>query len=157
MRRQEGFVLVSTLIIALIALIMLLGLSYLIFYGTRLMGTAKRYSSALEAAKGGALECLQALQTCSISNTFKCEHSTSVWNTYVADVTPYTSHSNPDDIISHPDWQKNYGSYTVYCKVVHTQTIINGYLYGVEVVGRRQGGQETAWISLGYRLDIVGL
>ncbi|OAQ20719.1 hypothetical protein [Thermosulfurimonas dismutans] len=157
MNKKEGFILINTIIISLVALIMLLGLTYLIFYGTRMSGISKRYTSALEAAKGGTLECLTALKNCTIINSFKCEHSTNTWSAYVSDTTNATSHSSPEDIIQHADWQKDYGNYRVSCKIVDTRGYTNGYFYAVEVVGEKIGGEERAWLSVGYRLEIVGL
>ncbi|HFC98172.1 MAG TPA: hypothetical protein ENJ40_06930 [Thermosulfurimonas dismutans] len=154
--RERGFILLYTLIITLVALVMLLGLTYLIFYGSRLSGWSKRYTSALEAAKGGTLECLQALKDCTITNTFKCDHSRETWSAFVSDVTSVTSHSSPADIVQNPDWQKSYGTYRVYCKIIDTHGYTDGYLYSVEIVGRRIGGNETAWLSVGYKVEITG-
>lgn len=169
-RKQEGFILINTIILSLVALIMLLGLSLLIYYGSKLSGIEKRYTSALEAAKGGTLECLTALKdcfnnwtisnsfNCTISNPFKCRRSTDTWTAFTStSLSDLTSHASPQDIINFPDWQKDYGSYKVYCKIIDTRGYTNGYFYAVEVVAQKIGGNETAWLSVGYRLEIVGL
>ncbi len=167
MRKEEGFVLINTIILSLIALIMLLGLVMLIYYGHRLSGMGKRYTSALEAAKGGALECAAALNNCTLdNNTFKCEHPTDTWEAYTATpLADLTSHTSPADIVNFPDWQRDYGNYRVYCKIVETfcpsepdGTCSYGYdiFYAVEVVGQRVGGNESAWLAIGYRLKYTG-
>ena len=151
--KRQGFVLINTLIVSLIALIMILGLNYSLFYSTRFTGFSKRYTSALEAAKGGALKCIEAIEKCTIQNSFKCRESTENWE--VNNLENARSRSKPEDIINHADWHKSYGNYEVWCKIVDTRynVVKNSYFYAIEVVARKSGGDETAWLAVGYLLE----
>ncbi len=51
---EKGMALITTLVLGLIALVFIGALLYILTTGTRISGTEKRYSTALEAAKGGA-------------------------------------------------------------------------------------------------------
>ncbi len=54
MRTDRGIALVTTLILGLIALVLVGALLYLLTTGTKISGIQKRYSTALEAARGAA-------------------------------------------------------------------------------------------------------
>ena len=159
MTKNRAFVLIHTLIITLIALLMLAGLSYVMFYNIKLSGVSKRYTSALEAARGAALECMKGIQKNCVSflkteSSFKCNISSDSWPSD----SKYTSHSNPQDIINYADWpktSKKYGDYEVYCKIVST-LIYSGVegsykVYALEVVAKKADSAEVAWISVGVK------
>ena len=65
--RERGIALITTLLLGLIAVILIGVLLYFLTTGTRISGVEKRYSVALEAAKGASEYIMQLLLTGNIT------------------------------------------------------------------------------------------
>lgn len=164
---EKGIALVTSLILSLIAVVLASAIMMLVVSSTKQSGTVKRYTSALEAAKGGVEEFLIDVKNSTWSSasdnwidehTCKLKRDSSTWPIACSfcsnSMEKCISHSNPSDIINNPDWQKTYGSYTVYAKIVDTKGYIDGFLYNIEVVGTNNSTNEKAWINVLYQIKL---
>ena len=166
---QKGMALVTTLLLSLIGLGLVLVVFNLVITGTRTSGTIKRYTTALEAAKGGAEDFINSLSTTSFNvnpsdpnwyngHNCKVDRDTDNW-TVICGVsmcgsnnTNCTSHSKPQDIINNYDWKKDYGDYSVYVKIVDVKGTADGYyLYTIDIISKNNNTSEQAWISIVYQ------
>ncbi|MBX6423038.1 hypothetical protein [Thermosulfurimonas sp. F29] len=136
--KRRGFVLVSTLIYTLAALVMVLGVSLLMFYGARFSGSLKRYSTALEAARGEALVCLEEIRKACARGDCPSPPAN-------------PSHSVPEDLASDYYHRGTYGNYDAYCKIIDRRFFIVRF-YHVEVAAFKPGTQDYAWLAVGYEL-----
>jgi len=157
MHNKRGYILIFTLIFSLVGLLTFLGLSHLLVEYSKTTGQIRRYTTAIAAATGGGLECITRIKNCNLTNNnFKCQTDSSNWQTFIDNgytsltFNELTSHEKPEDIIDFFDWQKNYGNYQVFCKIIDVKAFTNGYFYAIEIISRKNNQQETAWLSIGY-------
>jgi len=90
---ERGIALITTLILGLVALVVIATLMYMTLTGTQVSGIGKRYSGALEAAKGASDYIIQRIldgsitcnggSPCSTGDTIDLE-------TYIANISGYT-------------------------------------------------------------------
>jgi Tfp pilus assembly protein PilX len=159
---QDGIALVTALILSLVGLILVMAITRMLSTSTYFSGSVKRYTSSLEASKGGVEEFISSLKNSTwfdpsdanwlSGHTCKLRRDSSLWSSvcsFCSSCDCY-SNSNPDDIINCPDWQKNYGSYTVYAKIIDCKGYADGFLYNIEVVGVGSSS-EKAWIAVLYQ------
>lgn len=166
---KKGVVLITTLVLSLVSLLLIAALMKLIFTGAKLSGIARRYTSALEAAKGG-LEDFLVNTTFShkgnpLDNDYTCklQNDTDKWPISCANydkcsncsagnmsACPCATHSSPKDILDNFDWSQTYGSYTVYCKIVDTRGTPNNWLYTIDIVAKGPSTPEQAWTTILY-------
>jgi len=160
---EKGIALATTLIISLICLALIAGIIQMINIGTRISGIKGRYTSALEAAKGGIEEFLQDIPfehkgTVNDSD-YKCklQQDTNNWAVTCKNYcsgTNCTSHESPKDIINFADWAQSYGNYTAYCKIVDAKGTSDGtWFYTIEVVAKNNNTPETAWYTILYKRE----
>lgn len=136
--KNSAFVLIQTLIFTLIALIMLLGISLVMYYGSRFSGIEKRYATALEAAKGGVFKCIKEIKEDCISGN--CPPPASdISNNFCEDIKN--------------NYYKKYsiGDYEIYCKVID-QMRTDKIFYHLEIIAQKPGIKECGWIAVGYIL-----
>ncbi len=158
---ERGIALITSLILSLICLSLIAGLMMLVTVGTKISGIKIRYTSALEAAKGGIEDFLQDIpfdHKGTLTDTdYKCklQQDTGNWDTVCANYcsgSACTSHSSPADIISSCDWSNTYGNYTVYCKIIDTKGTSTGdWFYTIEIVARNNTTLESAWYTIVYK------
>ena len=166
---QKGMALVTTLLLSLIGLGLALVVFNLVIIGIRTSGTIKRYTTALEAAKGGAEDFISSLSTTSFNITpsdpnwynghnCKVDRDTDNWTVVCgvsmcdSDNSKCTSHAKPEDIINNYDWKKDYGDYRVYVKIINVKGTADGYyLYTIDILSKKNNTSEQAWMSIVYQ------
>jgi hypothetical protein len=124
LRNEKGFALLFVLILAAIALIMTLGMLFMVSRGSYVSGQQKRYRTALEASRGGAEAMLQLIAS---------RNGASLYSSMVIDNSAsfITKLNNPTDnwlglgssITVTPstyDMKVDFWAYTAYVKVVDT-------------------------------------
>jgi Tfp pilus assembly protein PilX len=158
---EKGIALATTLILALVCLTLIAGVVTMLNIGTRISGIKARYTSSLEAAKGGIEDFLQTIpfshKGLPTDTDYKCklQQDTSNWNVtclhHCSDAY-CTSHSSPRDIIDFSDWSNVYGNYTVYCKIVDAKGTSEGdWFYTIEAVAIGNNTSEIAWFTVVYK------
>ncbi|MBW1975891.1 MAG: hypothetical protein JRI45_10025 [Deltaproteobacteria bacterium] len=166
---NKGVVLITTLILSIISLLLVAVLMELVLTGAKLSGVIKRYTSALEAAKGGVEDFIADTsfehKGNPLDSDFSCkvQNDTTQWPVSCAnydkcsgcssdDISscPCVVHSNPKDVLDNYDWSRSYGSYTVYCKIVDTRGTPESWLYTIDIVAKGQSTSELAWITILY-------
>ncbi len=155
--KQEGIALFTTLILALLSLIIIFAIMYITTVGIRLSGAVVRYTTALEAAKGGAEDILHDIKAVLVGSTLIGAWkpgSTSKLDSEFSTSPPTT----PEDVINNYDWHKEYGDYDVYGFIVSTHKKVLGvgklrYFYDFEIVAINTTSKEKAWLSVFYQLD----
>ncbi len=160
-KNEKGIALATTLILALVCLALIAGIMILLNTGTKMSGIKGRYTSSLEAAKGGIEDFLQSIpfdhKGLSTDSDYKCklQQDTSNWSITCKNHCSganCTSHSSPKDIINFPDWSNAYGNYTVYCKIVDAKGTSEGdWFYTIEAVATGNNSPEIAWITVVYK------
>ncbi len=158
---EKGIVMGTTLILALVCLALVAGVMTLLNVSIKLSGMKVRYTSSMEAAKGGIEEFLEDIpfeHKGSPNDTdYKCkiQQDTKNWSTTCKNHCSSTnckSHSNPGDIINYNDWSNTYGNYTVYCKIVDARGTSEGdWFYTIESVAIKNNGSELAWYTVVYK------
>ena len=158
---EKGIALVTTLILALVCLALIAGVMILLNVGTKLSGIKGRYTSSVEAAKGGIEDFLQNIpfnhKGLASDTDYKCklQQDTSNWSTICTNHctgTNCSSHSSPSDVINFSDWSNTYGNYTVYCKIVDTKGTSGGdWFYTIEAVAKGNNTPESAWYTIVYK------
>lgn len=164
---EKGIALITSLVLSLIAVVLATAIMILVMSSTKQTGTVKRYASALEAAKGGIEEFLTTVKASDWSFTSdtnwvnghncKLKRDSSLWSTacsFCNGTVSCSSNSNPNDIINYPDWQKSYGTYTVYAKIIDTKGYVDGYLYNIDVVSTNNNTNEQAWINVLFQVKL---
>ncbi|WP_457755946.1 hypothetical protein [Thermodesulfatator indicus] len=138
-RNKKGFILVQTLIYSLTGIIILAGLSLSIYYGFNFYGQKKRYTIALEAAKSGALSCINDIKN-------ECN------NSFCPSTNSYSSPGDISNIIS--SYYKKYiiGDYEIFCHIKRELVDSDEYFYNLTIVSRKPNTPERAWIEVGYLL-----
>ncbi|WP_457601001.1 hypothetical protein [Hydrogenivirga sp.] len=89
---ERGIALITTLILGLIALVVIAALMFMLITGTQISGISKRYSGALEAAKGASEYIIQKILdgTISCNGGGVCSAGDQIdLETYVANVPGY--------------------------------------------------------------------
>ncbi len=158
--KEKGTALITTLVLSVICLALIGGVISLMTTGIRILGIKARYTSALEAAKGGLEDFIQSIpfnhKGTAADTDYRCkiQQDTSNWSVtcinYCRDEC--TSHSNPQDIINSYDWTQTYGNYTVYCKIIDAKGVSDGsWFYTIEVVAKNEKTSEIAWFTILYR------
>lgn len=132
MRTDRGIALVTTLILGMIALILVGTVLYLLTTGTRISGIEKRYSVALEAAKGVAEYIIAKL----ISGNLTCGGggSCSVTNSSI-DLGSYSS----------------LGGLNITATYLGEVSRFGVYVYSIRVTA--SSGNERATIDFVYRVE----
>ncbi len=161
--------LATTLILSIIGLGLALVVLNLVITGTKTSGTIKRYTTALEAAKGGIEDFINSLLKTSFNvtpsdNKWKSGHNCKVdrdtnnWPVVCGkdicgtDNSLCTRHTKPDDIINNYDWKNDYGDYSVYVKIVDVKGSADGYyLYAIDILSKNIRTSEQAWMSIVYQ------
>ena len=164
---RRGIALITTLIVALIGLALISAVTHLIVTSSRTSGTVRRYTTALEAVKGGIEEFVEIVASSSWSSPptdshwvsghdCKLRRDTIHWTTVCSSICTEdscTSHAKPDDIKDHADWINNYGSYNVYTKIIDCKGYADGWLFTIEAVAEQTSGNEEAWVSVLYQIE----
>lgn len=167
--KNDGVILITTLMIAIIGLLLIAILMQLISSGAFVSGSVARYTSALEAAKGGAEKtCFSIFQNYAndfkdaSNNTFSCKAAwpTQLWSSKCSCSESCFTHESMDDIVNYSDWQDTLGNYKIYGKITSTNIVYpNPFsnkasirLYTVDIAAINNSTNEKAWITVLYMI-----
>jgi|GEM_PF-1438078 len=160
---EEGIALITSLMLAFVVLVMIAAILVITLTGIRTSAAIKRYTNALEAAKGATEDVLHDilayLSNSTLTGTWKSTSTDKIENSWS---TAYpTSYK---DIVNYYDWRKAYGNYDVYAMITNTYkkkvftstgTFKMKYYYTIEIVSvnRNSPDQEKAWLSVFYQVS----
>ena len=145
----------------------------LILTGTKMSGSFKIYTSALEAAKGGAEYFIHTMADfvyhkglpTDTTAVCKVQQDTSNWpqscqgymqaNPRISSAQDLSSHSSIDDIVNYYDDRTTMGNYEVYMKLVDAHGSADGkWYYTFDVVAENENDtNERAWLVVFLRTD----
>jgi len=158
--KEEGIALFTTIILALLSFIVIITVMYITTTGIKISGAVTRYTTALEAAKGGTEDVLHDIKAVLVGSTLigAWRNNTSV-NKLEQEYST-TPPTTPQSVITNYDWKKEYGDYEVYGLIVSTHIVNLGvgklrYYYNFEIVAINKNNPtaEKAWLSVFYQLD----
>ena len=125
LRNENGFVLAFVLILAAIALVMTLGMLFMVSRGSYVSGQQKRYRTAVEAGRGGMESMLQLISVRGVAAGYMTVDNQAVLDAKLA--TSTTAWAGLDNAIainpaapSTYDMRVDLGPYRVYSKIVDT-------------------------------------
>jgi hypothetical protein len=125
LRNEKGFALVFVLILAAIALVMTLGMLFMVSRGSYVSGQQKLYRTAVEAGRGGVESMLQLVSNRGIAATYMTVDNQAILDAKL--VTPTSGWIGMDNAItinpvfpSTYDMRMDLGVYRVYSKIVDT-------------------------------------
>jgi len=170
---KKGLALVTALVLSLLAMGLIAILMNLIITGTKISGSFKVYTSALEAAKGGVEYFIHSMagfvyhKGLSTDTTAMCkvQQDTSNWpqscqgymqaNPRITNAQDLSSHSTIDDIVNYYDSKATFGDYNVYMKLVDARGSADGnWYYTFDVVAENKNNtNERAWLIVFLRTD----
>jgi len=162
---QKGIAFITSLILSLICIVLIALIFKLTLTSTKLSGKIKRYSTALEAAKGGIEDFIWSIKSTEFNvnpsdsrwiqdHNCKIDRETRNWPQVCSSICisdNCTSNAKSEDIINYCDWKNTYGNYTVYCKIVDIKAVIDTYFYTIEIVSKNNNTDEIAWFSVIYK------
>lgn len=126
LRNEKGFALLFVLILAAIALVMTLGMLFMVGRGSFVSGQQKRYRTAVEASRGGVEAMLQLIASRAGNSLYpnmtvvnatlakKLDNTSDSWTVLEKSIT-----INPD-VPSTYDMRVDLVTYTAYTKIVDT-------------------------------------
>ncbi len=172
-RDKKGLALVIALVLSLLAMGFIAILMNLVVTGTKMSGSSKVYTSALESAKGGVEYFIQSMagfvyhKGLPTDTTAMCkvQQDTSNWaqscqgymqaNSRISSAQDLSSHSSIDDIINYYDSKTIMGDYEVYMKLVDARGSADGkWYYTFDVVAENKNNtNERAWLIVFIRTD----
>ena len=155
--KEKGIALFTTLILALLVLIIISTIYIITTAGIRSSGTVARYTKALEAAKAGTEDILHdiksVLKNSTLIGAWKPNSLPKLKSEF------FTSFpTTPEEVINNYDWHKKYDNYDVYGLLVFTHKNVLGlgktrYFYHFEIVCINNTSKEKVWFSVLYQLD----
>ncbi len=161
---EKGIALVSALVLTLLSLILVGMVMKMVVSSIYSSASLKTYTSCLAATKGGVEDFVSSLKNSSwiqvtgnewlSGHSCKLQRDTSEWASVCSSIcnplSNCTSDARPDDIVDNADWIKDYGSYSVYAKIVDCKAISDGFVYTVDLVGKSSASPEVAWLTIVY-------
>lgn len=161
LRNEKGFALVMVLILAAIALVMTLGMLFMVSRGSYVSGQQKRFRTAVEAARGGIEATIQMISSRGILSVpydnlaldnaigTKLGKTTGSWGGLSSSIT-----IDPD-VASTYDMRIDLGTYRVFSKIVDTVEGNSGADEGlVKAAVVNTGSGEVTVMSIPYLYTI---
>jgi len=130
MKSRKGIAFITTLILALIALAFTGAMLYMLTSGTRMSGAERRYTTALEAAKGAAYYIIEEISNSSLNCIPDCDTKNAAIN--------LGSFST-------------LGAYNVNATLLSKTDTGDGTVYAVEVVASNSTTSERSIIEFVYK------
>ncbi|RMA97015.1 hypothetical protein [Hydrogenothermus marinus] len=130
MKSEKGVALITTLVLGLIALVIVGGLIYMLTSGTQISGKEKKYSLALEAAKGASEYIIEKI----LSGNLTCGGNP-------------CSDGNNIDLGSY----SNLGGFNVSAKLLKKINTTTATVFAIEI--NANSGEERASIDFVYSLS----
>ena len=174
LKSRKGVALVIALILGLVSVAFLAGIFMMISTGARMSGLERTYTSAIEAARGGADIVCRLLRRGGLTvqdladATWVTVRDQSCLNDKLQNVTTNWSNCTDSceddyddftDIRDCFDLRTTAGSYTVNVKIVDTKSYVNVhgdtcYIYTVHVLSiSNDEPNDKAWITFLYRVE----
>ena len=173
LKSRKGVALVIALILGLVSVAFLAGIFMMVSTGARMSGLERTYTSAIEAARGGADIVCRLLRRGGVTiqdlddATWVTVRDQSCLNDKLQNVTTNWSncgehaddHDDFSDIRDYYDLRTTAGSYTVNVKIVDTKSYVNVhgdtcYIYTVHVLSiSNDEPNDKAWITFLYRVE----
>ena len=133
-RNERGIALITTLLLGLIALVIIAALMFMLTTGTQISGIGKRYSGALEAAKGASEYIVQKI----LEGTISCNGG---------------SVCSAGDTIDLESYVSNISGYTVSATYLGDINKFGTYVYAIRVEASRASSAEKAVVEFVYRVQ----
>jgi hypothetical protein len=166
---ERGVALISTLCLMVLGLGMVLTLYYTVTQGVKVAGSASRYATALDAAKGGAEFLTWAIQEGNTSpgaigiagltvsaqtpdclrEKYENESSQANW----ANCTPYDNATNPNPAVPPADLMFSLAGYNVSAKIIDTKMTDDYYFYTIVARAQSANSNDRADVQVLYRLE----
>jgi Tfp pilus assembly protein PilX len=152
---NKGIALITVMILSIVGLGLIVSMINMTHIGTKISGAERRYTTALEAAKGGSEIITNMIQNDSyspenIAGATK-QSGTCVQTKMTSETSSWGSCSSTSDPTDQPDITATLGGYTVYVKFVDSKETNNYWFYTIN--SRAQKGNEQAEISFLYRIE----
>ncbi len=133
-RGERGIALITTLLLGLIALVIIAALMFMLVTGTQISGISKRYSGALEAAKGASEYIIQKI----LDGTISCNGG------------GVCSAGDPIDLEA---YVSNIPGYTVSATYLGDVNRFGTYVYAIHVEAQGATSGEKAVVEFVYRVE----
>ena len=133
-RSERGIALITTLLLGLIALVIIAALMFMLTTGTQISGIGKRYSGALEAAKGASEYIVQKI----LDGTISCNGGGVCSAGATIDLESYVS---------------NIPGYTVSATYLGDINKFGTYVYAIRVEASGASSAEKAVVEFVYRVQ----
>jgi len=153
-KNEEGIALITSIILSFIVLVMIGAILVITLTGIRTSAAIKRYTNALEAAKGASEDILNDiivyLSNPTLIGNWKNTSTYKITNDWNAPLP-----RSYKDVVDYYDWKKEYGSYNVYAVITNTKKLSDQYYYTIEIVSVNVNSpdQEKAWLSVFYQVS----
>lgn len=131
MKNEKGVALITTLVLGLIALVIVGGLIYMLTSGTQISGKEKKYSTALESAKGASEYIIEKI----LSGNLTCNGGNPCNDGNNIDLGSYS----------------NLGGFNVNAKLLKKTNTTTATIYAIEITAN--SGNEKASIDFVYSLS----
>ncbi len=132
--RERGIALITTLILGLIALIVIAALMFLLISGTEISGISKRYTGALEAAKGSTEYIIQKI----LEGSLTCNGGRIC---------------SSGDSIDLEDFVSNIPGYRITATFLGEISSFGTYIYAIRVEASGTTARERAVVEFVYRIE----
>ncbi len=133
-QKERGIALITTLLLGLIALVIIAALMFMLITGTQVSGIGKRYSGALEAAKGASEYIIQKI----LDGTITCNGGATCSAGLPIDLESY--------VASIP-------GYSISATYLGDISSFGTYVYAIRVEARGSSSQERAVVEFVYRVE----
>jgi len=131
---ERGIALVTTLVLGLIALVVIAALMFILISGTEISGMGKRYTGALEAAKGSTEYIIQRI----LEGTLTCNGG---------------GVCSPGDQIDLEAFVTNVPGYNISATYLGEINSFGTYVYAIRVEARGATAAERAVVEFVYRVE----
>ena len=163
LRNEKGFALVFVLILAAIALVMTLGMLFMVSRGSYVSGQQKRYRTAVEAGRGGVESMLQLIKNRGVAEGYMQVDNQAKLDAKL--ITPTTAWVGLDNAITIDpatpatyDMRVDLGTYRVYSKIVDTvegNSAASDELLKTGVVNTSSGEVVVVGIPYLYTIEVL--
>ncbi len=133
MRKEKGIALITTLLLGLVAVVFIAVLLYILTTGTRISGIEKRYSVALEAAKGASEYVIELI----LSGNLTCNGGRACGPNDPIDLGPYS----------------NLQGFNITALYLGELSRFGVYVYSIRVTASSPTTGETATVDFVYRVQ----
>lgn len=167
---ERGIALITTLLLMVLGFAVVVILLQMVTQGTKISGVEQRYSTALEASKGGENVIIDTILNDGALNADLVATGNILGNTFNADcfrqkITKATSltpkvnwgacsdNNLTSDLTKDPDIMMNLNNYQVLIKIIDTRETGSAFIYTIKILSQVPNSPEHSEISILYQLD----